>query len=175
MKRYIFIAAMMIGLFSINSVSAQVHVNVNVNTQPAWGPSGYDYARYYFMPEINVYYDINSGLYIYMNGNHWVKRHALPSRYKKYDLYRTYKVVINSRNPWYKHSQYKKQYAKYGNMHDKQTSLRDSRSHNSQGKSNNSSQKYNQNGSKGGNNKNANNQNHSNSKSSHQTNKQNKH
>lgn len=151
MKKYIFIAALLVGLFSTNFSSAQVYVNKNISIQPAWGPSGYNYARYYFMPEINVYYDITSGLYIYMSGNNWVKRHSMPARYRNYDLYRSYKVVINDKNPWRRHSQYHKQYGRYASMHDKQVPLRDSRDHNNG---------HNDNGLKNGNRNHSNNGNH---------------
>lgn len=127
MKKMIFMAALIAGLFSLTPASAQIHVNVNINSQPAWGPSGYDYARYYFIPEINAYYDVASRLYVYQNGNSWIKRRALPARYKNFDLYGAYKVVLNGSNPWNKHSAYKRQYGKFINQHNKQTSLRDYR------------------------------------------------
>jgi hypothetical protein len=129
MKKYFFIVAVLVGLFSATSVSAQVNVSVNINSQPEWGPSGHNYARYYYIPEINVYYDVASGLYVYYSGNSWVRRHSLPPRYRHFDLYRAYKVVVNDRTPWNRHANYKRQYARYATMHGKQTPLRDDRRH----------------------------------------------
>ena len=33
------------------------HISINIDKQPAWGPYGYDCAAFYYMPEINIYYD----------------------------------------------------------------------------------------------------------------------
>ncbi|MBP1617005.1 MAG: hypothetical protein H6Q14_832 [Bacteroidetes bacterium] len=159
MKKYLFIAVIVASLIPINRAVAQVHVNINISSQPEWGPSGHDYARYYYIPEINVYYDVTSGLYVYYSRNSWVKRHSLPPRYRHFDLYRAYKVIVNDRNPWNRHATYKRQYARYATMHGKQAPLRDvrrqrpnqgpqaqggrteNRNHNSSGKQDNRNQK----------------------------------
>jgi len=61
---------------------------------PDWGPAGYDNARYYYIPAIQTYYDINTSEYIYRDNGKWVRNTSLPSANANYDLYDTYKVVL---------------------------------------------------------------------------------
>ncbi|WP_264537339.1 hypothetical protein [Flavobacterium sp. N1736] len=74
---------------------AQVSINVNIGTPPSWGPEGYDDSRYYYLPDIDTYYDVNQSQYIYENNGKWIRDRRLPSRYRQYDLYGGYKVVLN--------------------------------------------------------------------------------
>lgn len=73
---------------------AQVSVNVNIGTPPSWGPVGYSEARYYYLPDIETYYDVNTSNYVYLNDGRWVKTRSLPRVYRNYDLYDEYKVVL---------------------------------------------------------------------------------
>ena len=82
-------------LLLAGSTQAQVSVRLNVGTPPQWGPAGYDHARYYYLPDIECYYDVNNSSYIYLTGNRWIHSRSLPYRYRNYDLYGGYKVVMN--------------------------------------------------------------------------------
>ncbi|OJW55299.1 MAG: hypothetical protein BGO55_01740 [Sphingobacteriales bacterium 50-39] len=88
------------GGFFLHSASAQVKVNldVNIGSQPLWGPTGYDHAEYYYLPEYDVYYDVPYKQYIYWNNGRRVTAATLPARYQA-DLYHTYKVVQNEPRP----------------------------------------------------------------------------
>lgn len=81
-------------LFIAGNAHAQISVNVNIGTPPQWGPAGYSDVRYYYLPDVEAYYDISSSMFIYLNGGTWVHRRSLPSRCSNYDLYRGYKVVL---------------------------------------------------------------------------------
>jgi hypothetical protein len=81
-------------LFLAGAVSAQVSVSVNIGSPPMWGPVGYTEVRYYYLPAVEAYYDIQSSVFIYYSGNTWVRRTYLPTRYRNYDLYSGYKVVL---------------------------------------------------------------------------------
>jgi len=105
---------------------AQVSVNVNIGSQPLWGPTGYDYADYYYMPDVDAYYSISNQQFIYMDAGRWVFRASLPGRYRNFDLYNGYKVVINDRNPWLRNDYYRNQYWGYRGRHN-QPVIRDSR------------------------------------------------
>ncbi len=76
------------------SVQSQFSVNVHIGTPPAWGPAGYNDARYYYLPDVEAYYDVQTSMFIYISGNNWIRRSYLPSRYRNYDLYHGYKVVM---------------------------------------------------------------------------------
>lgn len=96
-------------------LQSQVSVNVNIGTPPAWGPAGYSEVQYYYLPDMEVYYDVHRSNFIYFSENRWVRRTYLPARFKNYDLYRGYKVPIQNYSgnfPYYHFKQHKIKYAK---------------------------------------------------------------
>jgi hypothetical protein len=82
-------------MFLASSVQSQVSVNINLPSPPLWGPAGYTHVRYYYLPDVEAYYDIQTSMFIYYGGGAWVHRANLPSRYRGYDLYGGYKVVMS--------------------------------------------------------------------------------
>ncbi|MBP3683046.1 MAG: hypothetical protein J6I87_07195, partial [Rikenellaceae bacterium] len=86
---------------------------INIDKQPAWGPYGYDCAAFYYMPEINIYYDVNLSLFYYPSGSNWIAAQYLPPSYRVYDLFRTYKVVLNYASPWQHNDSHRSQYRRY--------------------------------------------------------------
>ena len=50
----------MVSLFSIDDAKAQINLHININQQPVWGPTGYDHVDYYYLPDINAYYNVPS-------------------------------------------------------------------------------------------------------------------
>lgn len=128
MKRLII--AVVFGVASLSSVStqAQISLNVNIGSQPQWGPSGYNHVDYYYLPDIDAYYNVPAKQYVYMQNGSWVFRKTLPARYSNYDLYSAYKVVMNTPKPYLSHQTHIRQYSKYKNYRGKQVNLRDSRS-----------------------------------------------
>ena len=127
MKKIIFAAAIILGCFAIKAAKAQVHLNVGVNigNQPEWGPTGYDHVDYYYMPDIDSYYDINAHQYVYLNNNAWVHSASLPPRYANYDVYHGYKVVVKNSTSWMHNDTYRRKYASYKGRND-QVIIRDS-------------------------------------------------
>ncbi|MDB5142483.1 MAG: hypothetical protein JWQ66_1196 [Mucilaginibacter sp.] len=126
-KIFLFGAAILIGCLSFKSANAQLHVNVGINigSQPEWGPVGYDRADYYYMPDIDAYYDVNAHQYVYSNNNVWIHSASLPPRYSNYDVYHGYKVVVNERTPWVHNDVYRTKYSSYRGQHN-QSVIRDS-------------------------------------------------
>lgn len=101
--------------FLAHAGQAQISVNVNLGAPPQWGPAGYDNVKYYYLPDVEAYYDVPSSMFIYYNGVSWVHRSYLPSRYRNYDLYSGYKVVMSDyrgNTPYRNFRVHKKQYAK---------------------------------------------------------------
>jgi hypothetical protein len=98
-----------------DTAMAQISVNVNIGNPPLWGPVGYPAVRYYYIPDVEAYYDVTSSQFIYFNGISWIHRAQLPSRYKNYDLYHGYKVVMidyHGNKPYTNFKNYKIKYAK---------------------------------------------------------------
>jgi hypothetical protein len=128
MKKFIFTAAILISCLSFKLAEAQVRVSlgVNIGAQPEWGPVGYDHVDYYYIPDVDAYYDVPAHRYVYYRNNVWVHAAYLPGPYRNYDLYHGYKVVVNERNPWVHHATYRTRYASYRGRRD-QVIIRDSR------------------------------------------------
>ncbi|TDE07218.1 hypothetical protein [Flavobacterium sandaracinum] len=82
-------------LFASSSIYAQVSVNVNIGRAPSWGPVGYAQAEYYYLPDIEAYYDVRATQFIYFGSGRWIRSRYLPGQYRNYDLYGGYKVVLN--------------------------------------------------------------------------------
>lgn len=95
------------------SAQSQLSVTVNIGTPPAWGPAGYNDVRYYYLPDIETYYDVQSSMFIYISDHRWVRRSYLPPRYRNYDLYRSYKVVMNDYHGNSPYSNFKEHRMKY--------------------------------------------------------------
>ena len=104
-----------IGTILLLAISVQSQVSVNVNiTPPMWGPVGYTQVRYYYIPDVEAYYDIQTSMFIYYTGGTWIHRTYLPSRYKNYDLYHGYKVVMSDYHGNTPYTHYKQHKSKYG-------------------------------------------------------------
>jgi hypothetical protein len=120
MKKILSAAAIIFACLTVKQADAQLHFNVGVNigSQPEWGPTGYDHADYYYMPDIDAYYDVPAHQYVYYDNNVWMHNRALPPRYSNFDRYHSYKVVVNQRNPWEHQDVIRSRYAGYRGRHD---------------------------------------------------------
>ena len=104
-----------IALFFAGVLHAQVAVTVNIDSPPMWGPAGYSDVHYYYLPDVQAYYDVPASMFIYQSGGVWIHRTYLPIRYRNYDLYRGYKVVMtdyHGHSPYDHYKQHKVKYAK---------------------------------------------------------------
>jgi len=129
MKKILYLFAIIVGMNVLpvtSSNAQQVNININIGNQPAWGPVGYDYAHYYYFPDINVYYDVFTQVFYYPKGRRWIASRYLPNSYARYDLYYLYKVVINDPDPWLVNRYHKREYARYRGVRT-QVVIRDSR------------------------------------------------
>jgi hypothetical protein len=128
MKKLILTAVILLSCLTFKNANAQLRLSlgVNIGAQPEWGPVGYDHADYYYIPDVGAYYDVNAHQYIYLENNVWVHRGFLPDRYRNYDLYGGYKVVVNGRNPWMRDNVYRARYAGFRGRRG-QSIIRDSR------------------------------------------------
>jgi hypothetical protein len=121
------IIILLASLFIPAALSAQISIGVgnNIDRQPVWGPTGYDHVEYYYMPDIDSYYSVSQRRFYYYEGGHWVGRAQLPPRFHNYDLYNSYKVVVNDREPYRNPQKYRDQFVSYKGRHDQQP-IRDS-------------------------------------------------
>jgi len=123
MKKILLAIAIIVTTAGTQQATAQIRLNINVNlgSQPEWGPAGYDYVEYYYMPEPDIYYYVPSSQYVYLSNGQWIFANSLPARYSSYNLYTTYKVVINEPRPYLRHSVYQSRFARYKGWTGRQT------------------------------------------------------
>jgi len=134
MKKVIMIATILFAFAATPKTSqAQVRVGVNINigSQPEWGPVGYDYVDYYYLPDIDAYYYVPNRQFIYLSNGRWVFAASLPVAYRHYDLYSGYKVVINEPRPYLHGNVFRERYAGYKGRRNEQVVIRhDNGNHN---------------------------------------------
>jgi hypothetical protein len=99
------------------SMQAQFSMSINLPTPPMWGLAGPNTVRYYYLPDVEAYYDMKTSMFIYFSGSSWVHRTALPSRYRNYDLYGGYKVVMPNYHGNAPYSHFKEHKMKYRKGH----------------------------------------------------------
>jgi hypothetical protein len=104
---------------------AQVSIRANISLQPIWGPVGYDYVEYYYLPDVEAYYYVPTHMFFYMENGRWVNRPYLSGRYRNFDLYNARKYVINEPRPYLRNQQYRTRYAN-ARGYNRPMSIRDS-------------------------------------------------
>ncbi|HEX3008354.1 MAG TPA: hypothetical protein VHO90_12155, partial [Bacteroidales bacterium] len=82
---------------------------------PDWAPYYEPGVRYYYIPDIETYYDVSTRNFIYFDRGQWITSGYLPSPYQGYDLYNGYAVVLDRRvyEPWRYHQNYVTSYPRY--------------------------------------------------------------
>jgi hypothetical protein len=127
MKKLMIAMFLFTGTAALNQkANAQISLSINIGNQPAWGPTGYDHADFYYLPEANAYYDIGRQQFVYQNGANWIYAASLPGRFQRINLFNTYKVVVNRPTPFRNNAADMRTYAKYRTMRN-QPIIRDSR------------------------------------------------
>lgn len=106
-----FFGAALVGAFALlatPAAQAQVGVNINIGV-PAWGPQVPYGTQYYYIPEIDGYYDLYAQQYIVFQDGYWV---PLPQLYG-YDPYQFHPVIVDYRGaqPWLRVDYYRQRYA----------------------------------------------------------------
>lgn len=105
-------ALFFLGLTSCDTTSATAQTQY---TNPSWAPPQYAGVRYYYMPDIETYYDLTNHDFIYLDNGQWLFSSSLPPQYSSYDLYDAYFVALNSGvyQPWMHHQLYISNYPRY--------------------------------------------------------------
>lgn len=105
------------GLFVIiPSCEVPYRVTTSVQyTNPPWAPSYHPGARYYYFPDIEVYYDLPGQEFVYLHNGQWMFSPTMPSLYVGFDLYTAYIITLNVQvyQPWLHHHYYVAHYPRY--------------------------------------------------------------
>jgi hypothetical protein len=110
------IVAMAIAVFGCSSCGAPAHVSVGAQyVNPAWAPPYYSGVRYYYFPDIEVYYDLADQEFVYLLDGRWLFSSVLPPVYSSYDLYNSFVIALNINvyQPWLHHHFYVSHYPRY--------------------------------------------------------------
>jgi hypothetical protein len=105
----------LLGIILLVAGSLNAQISINIGTPPQWGPAGYNDVEYYYLPDVHSYYDVRASRFIYYQGGVWVHRKSLPLKYRSYDLYDGYKVVLtdyHGKTPYIHYKDHKVKYAK---------------------------------------------------------------
>jgi len=103
-------------LSSLQSCGPASYVSVGVQYQnPSWAPPYYSGVRYYYLPDIEAYYDLSNRDFAYMDNGQWLFSPVLPSMYSGYDLSNGFVVALNFGvfQPWMHHQYYVSHYPRY--------------------------------------------------------------
>jgi len=103
-------------LLAFTAISnAQVSVSVNINAPaPAWIAAPVPQAQFYYLPDIQVYYDRPAAQFIYLDRGAWIRSRSLPAAYRGYDLHRGRTVCITDYHGNAPYSYYKSHRTRYG-------------------------------------------------------------
>lgn len=96
-----------------SSIHAQLSLSVNLGLPPLWVNSECSNVDYYYLPDIETYYDIKASQFICFDGGKWMRGRYLPSKYRNYDLYNGRKVVLNNYYGSRPYSHFKNHKTKY--------------------------------------------------------------
>lgn len=108
---------LVIALSFATAANAQILTRKVVTVQaPTWAQSKSVAANYYYLPEIDLYYDVPAQQFIYLNNsNIWVKSKRLPASHRAYDL-KNGKIIYLSeykgKKPYLHHKSHKAKYVK---------------------------------------------------------------
>ena len=86
-----------------------------VYENPHWAPPVYPGIRYYYLPDIECYYDIHSREFIYLDHARWMYSPTLPYMYPGFDLNNCFVIIVNSNiyQPWMHHQYYVSHFPRY--------------------------------------------------------------
>ncbi len=106
----IFSVSLLVTLFSCTTpyMVRQNPEMVNI-TPPQWAPDydNFNPVNYYYLPDIECYYDLRNREFVYMQDGNWRFSASLPSIYASFDLNNCFVVKLNIsvQEPW-RHFQY---------------------------------------------------------------------
>lgn len=116
-KSALFVSTLLfVSLFSACDMYSYVTPSAQVTYEnPSWAPPYVAGVRYYYLPDIEAYYDLSSQQFVYLNDGQWSYSQTLPSIYAGFDLNNCFTVAIdmNTYEPWMHQHYYVSHYPRY--------------------------------------------------------------
>jgi hypothetical protein len=99
-----------------NSCKTPSYISTGVHyANPLWAPSYFNGVRYYYLPDIEVYYDLSEQEFVYLDNGQWLFSPVLPPVFSSYDLYNGFVISLNLSvyQPWMHHQYYVSHYPRF--------------------------------------------------------------
>ncbi len=84
---------------------------------PVWAPAyeNADLIHYYYLPDIQAYYDVYNQEYVYLEEGNWRFSAFLPNYYSGFNINNAFVIVLNSQvhEPWMHHEIYESHYPRF--------------------------------------------------------------
>jgi hypothetical protein len=118
LKNFAAVAVLLLSMILFSGCGTYLYSQSGYQTRyenPQWAPSYYDGARYYYLPDLECYYDIYAREFVFLYNGQWMYSSTFPSIYSDFDLNNAFVVVINSDiyQPWMHHHYYVSHYPRY--------------------------------------------------------------
>ncbi|WP_074489137.1 hypothetical protein [Mucilaginibacter polytrichastri] len=120
MKNLAIIMAVGAGLLTVKTADAQIRLGVNLHfgnvgtrvivAQPVQDVSYTNYDDdddYYYLPDVEAYYDVSQQCYYYNDGEQWIHAAYLPGRYRNYDWRNARHYEVRAQRPYMRHDEYR--------------------------------------------------------------------
>lgn len=99
-----------------SAIAQKVHVNINFEI-PVWAPyyENTHQVRYYYLPDIESYYDVRSQEFVFLHNGVWVFSRSLPPAYAWFNLRNCFVVTLDYRvyEPWRHFNYYVAHYPRF--------------------------------------------------------------
>ena len=115
-KKLIPVALVATVLFGLSGCGSAYPVSAGVSyANPEWAPPYSAGVRYYYLPDIETYYDLSNNDFVYMDDGQWRFSASLPGMYDGYDLYNGFEIALNRSvyQPWLHNQYYSSNYPRY--------------------------------------------------------------
>jgi hypothetical protein len=122
-KLAIILAVGAAGLLNVKPANAQIglHLNLhfgNVGARVVVAPpvqyvdnNAYDNDDdYYYLPDVEAYYDVAQQCYYYNDGQQWIHAAYLPGQYRNYDWRNARRYEVHAQRPYLRHDEYRSRF-----------------------------------------------------------------
>ena len=118
LKKFFFALLVFCSAFLITSCETTQQLETErIISPPYWAPSyeNTELVHYYYLPDLEIYYDVWGSEFVYLDAGHWIFSPFLPPMYASYDLRSAPVVVLDHRvhEPWNFHELYVSHYPRY--------------------------------------------------------------
>lgn len=115
-KKLFVLIAISTSAYGLTSCGPTTFISAGVDyTNPGWAPPYESGVRYYYIPDIEAYYDLSTQEFSYLDNGQWLFSYGLPPMYSSFDLNNCFVVSLNRSvyQPWMHHEYYVAHYPRY--------------------------------------------------------------